>query len=154
MGTSSDLASTPRLSLGALQGFAQHLVLGDVLLLTTHMMRATPRVVEVFFERAETSPPEQHISDLKDLLIIYKEARSLVDRLSHLDEAKLGPWGGLALTAPPASVLESMAERVEGISPAAVKRKITGGRGSAEMPCPVTDATPNSSPEPLVQVLI
>jgi len=153
VGTSSELVNTPRLSLGALQGYAQHLVLGDVLLLSLHMMKATPRIVEVFFEGAEISSPQQNISDLKDLLLIYKESQNLVDRLSNLDESKLGHWGGLSLTVPPSSVLESMTAKVEEMSPA-VKRKISQARGSAETPFPVTDATPNSSPDPVVRTLI
>lgn len=108
VGTSNDVVA--RMSLTALQGYAQHLVLGDVLVLSLHMMKAIPRLVEVFFQQAIG------LDQAKDMVIIYKEARNLIERMSNLDESLLGQWGGLQLSAPPTAVLPSMKAKVEELS--------------------------------------
>jgi len=134
VGTSNDVVA--RMSLTALQGYAQHLVLGDVLVLSLHMMRAIPRLVEVFFQQPIG------LDQAKDMVIIYKEARNLIERMSNLDESLLGQWGGLQLSAPPAAVLSSMQEKVEELSSS--RRESTG---EVNEPQSFTDISSTPSPE-------
>ena len=132
IGTSTDVVA--RMSLSALQGYAQHLVLGDVLELSLHMMRAIPRLVEVFFEQAT-------LDQAKEMILIYKEVRNLIERMSNLDESVLGQWGGLQLSVPPSAVLSTMSAKVEELSSA--KRR----ESTVVEPTSFTDLSSTPSPE-------
>ena len=139
VGTSTDVVAA--ISVGALQGYAQHLVLGDVLALSARMMRAVPALVETFFAKVRTP---DFLPEAKELIIVYKECQSLIERMSDLDESKLGQWGGLSLRAPPNSVLETMQGEVEG-AVSAVRRVPSIPKGVIDVTDQFKDLSANSS---------
>ncbi|QDZ22686.1 ENTH domain-containing protein [Chloropicon primus] len=132
VGVSTDVVEA--MSPGGLQGYAQHLVLGDVLTLCLFMMKAIPTLVETFFRNCSPA----YLSEANDLCLIYKESRNLIERMSNLDESKLGHWGGLELTIPPLSLAESMQEAIAKVkkSPEQVVANLSG----------LTDISSTSSP--------
>eukprot|EP00213_Chloropicon_mariensis_P006808 CAMPEP_0197479814 /NCGR_PEP_ID=MMETSP1309-20131121/36552_1 /TAXON_ID=464262 /ORGANISM="Genus nov. species nov., Strain RCC998" /LENGTH=276 /DNA_ID=CAMNT_0043021583 /DNA_START=54 /DNA_END=884 /DNA_ORIENTATION=+ len=73
------------------QDYARNLVLADVLALSLHLMKAVPRLVELFFDQPR--------NECKDMIFIYKESMRLLEELSLT---------GCNVSVPPSSVLETM----------------------------------------------
>jgi len=131
VGTSNDIVGerSPR----TLQGYAQHLVLADVLAIVLGMMRALPTLVESFF----ATTIKTSLTEAKEMVLIYQESRDLIERMSNLDESRLGQWGGLELKVPPQSVKESMVLEIEKIERLPPRERSASG---------LTDASDSSSP--------
>jgi len=121
-GVSSEVGCMPA---NTLQGFAQRLILRDVLVMSFNLMKAMPRLMDLFFN--DISP--EFLPQARQMLVIYKEARRLIERMSNLDEQKVGSeWGALDLQVPPDAVTKLMESEIERLS------KVPGGRSSTTSP--------------------
>merc|ERR1712046_368359 len=98
------------MTVDTLQGEAQHLVLGDVLVFCFHIMKAVSRLIDLFFEKITGDTIVQG----KELLHLYKETQNLVEIFSNLDVDRFGDkWGALDLQKPPEAVALTMQSHIE-----------------------------------------